>query len=282
MPDSLERRRANTLSGVEWTRNSISVWSDLRRTPQETALKHPALFPASLVERVIQCLMPPAGGTVLDPFSGSGSTVLAASRLGYHGIGFDVAEGYLEMSRRRLTEEPDLSGTWELHHASALDLGSRVAPGSVQLTVTSPPYWDVLSRRRSADGRGTRDYAGSDGDLSRLDEYPAFVEGIGCVFDAVASATTPRGYLVVNVMDIRKGARFYPFHMDLARRLAPEPAVDVHPLWELDDIVIWDRRADYNSLRPLGFPAVFRVNKVHEYLMIFRRTEVEVGASETV
>jgi len=36
-----------------------------------------------------------------------------------------------------------------------------------------------------------------------------------------------------------------------------------------DDLIIWDRQADYNNMRPLGYPYKFRINKVHEYLMIF-------------
>ena len=38
-----------------------------------------------------------------------------------------------------------------------------------------------------------------------------------------------------------------------------------------DDIIIWDRRRDYNNLRPLGYPSVFRINKVHEYILIFQK-----------
>jgi hypothetical protein len=39
----------------------------------------------------------------------------------------------------------------------------------------------------------------------------------------------------------------------------------------LDDIIIWDRRQEYNNLRPLGYPSVFRVNKVHEFILIFQK-----------
>jgi hypothetical protein len=34
---------------------------------------------------------------------------------------------------------------------------------------------------------------------------------------------------------------------------------------------VWNRQAEYNNLRPLGYPAVFRVNKVHEYLLIMQK-----------
>lgn len=35
--------------------------------------------------------------------------------------------------------------------------------------------------------------------------------------------------------------------------------------------VIWDRRHEYNNMRPLGYPSVFRVNKAHEFILIFRK-----------
>ena len=38
-----------------------------------------------------------------------------------------------------------------------------------------------------------------------------------------------------------------------------------------DDIIIWDRKQEYNNLRPLGHPSVFRTNKVHEYILIFQK-----------
>ena len=46
------RRRANALDGKTWTRYSISVWSDIKKTAEENALKHPAMFPIALAQRV--------------------------------------------------------------------------------------------------------------------------------------------------------------------------------------------------------------------------------------
>jgi len=66
------------------------------------------------------------------------------------------------------------------------------------------------------------------------------------------------------VMDIRKKAKFYPFHMDVVNKMQEIG-------FELDDIIIWDRQKEYNNMRPLGYPFVFRVNKVHEFILIFRK-----------
>jgi len=72
----------------------------------ESKLKsqHPAVFPNMLAYDMIECFCPP-GGIVLDPFSGSGTTCLAAKSLGRDYIGIDVSEEYNEIARQRLAKE---------------------------------------------------------------------------------------------------------------------------------------------------------------------------------
>jgi site-specific DNA-methyltransferase (adenine-specific)/site-specific DNA-methyltransferase (cytosine-N4-specific) len=60
-----------------------------------------APFPEALVEFFLKSLCPP-GGTVLDPFSGSGTTVAVATRLARHGIGLDVRRSQAEIAWQRL------------------------------------------------------------------------------------------------------------------------------------------------------------------------------------
>ena len=63
------RRRANELDGRTWTRHSISIWSDLKKSPEEMALAHPAMFPAALPARLIECFTTAEDNRVLDPFA---------------------------------------------------------------------------------------------------------------------------------------------------------------------------------------------------------------------
>jgi DNA modification methylase len=145
-------------------------------------------------------------------------------------------------------------------------MGNFIKDSTVDICITSPPYWDILSRKRSADYKAVRDYAEGDGDISKVADYRQFLDELTSIFGRVYSALKPRGFCIIVVMDIRKQDKFYPFHSDLAARLCRE---DVG--FFLDDIVIWDRRQEYNNLRPLGYPTTFRINKIHEYILILRK-----------
>jgi DNA modification methylase len=264
--------RANNLDGKEWTRYSISVWNDIRKTAEEAKLGHPAMFPGALVDRILLCFTKESERLVLDPFSGSGATLVAAKRMGKQGVGFEVAKEYYDLSIRRLSQTQSrlfVSGEGpaaQVYNADARELDRFLAPSTVDICITSPPYWDILSRKRSADYKSIRDYAEGNGDLSRIADYRQFLDGLASVFRKVHSSLKDRGFCIVVVMDIRKQDKFYPFHSDLAARLCRE---DVG--FFLDDIVIWDRRQEYNNLRPLGYPTTFRINKIHEYILIFRK-----------
>ena len=62
---------------------------------------HPAKFPVPLAVHLIKTFCPP-GGTVLDPFAGSGSTCIAAKKLGHDYYGFDIMPEYCKIARKRL------------------------------------------------------------------------------------------------------------------------------------------------------------------------------------
>jgi site-specific DNA-methyltransferase (adenine-specific) len=62
---------------------------------------HPAPFPEELPQRLITLFSFP-GDTVLDPFVGSGTTVVVAHRLGRQAIGYDQSQQYIEAAARRM------------------------------------------------------------------------------------------------------------------------------------------------------------------------------------
>jgi site-specific DNA-methyltransferase (adenine-specific) len=85
--------------------HSVSGGGDVWRLGmehQETG--HPAPFPVSLPMRALSASWYQRGVTALDPFMGSGSTLLAAKRLGHKAIGIEVNEAYCEIAARRLEQ----------------------------------------------------------------------------------------------------------------------------------------------------------------------------------
>ena len=130
------------------------------------------------------------------------------------------------------------------------------------ICVTSPPYWDILNMKRSADQKEAINYSDKTNDIGNIANYNEFVNTLSNLFVSVNRVLKKGGYCIVNVMDIRKKSNFYPLHSDLATALQKVGFI-------YDDLIIWDRQADYNNMRPLGYPYKFRINKVHEYLLIF-------------
>lgn len=84
---------------VAWTNG---VWTF--RGESKRKIGHPAPFPVELPKRCIK-LFSFVGDTVLDPFMGSGSTVIAAKQNGRKGIGIDKELEYCELAMHRILKE---------------------------------------------------------------------------------------------------------------------------------------------------------------------------------
>lgn len=264
------KKRANELDGKTWLQHSFSIWRDIIKTDEERKLGHPAMFPIQLALRLIE-IFSKSGDLVLDPFLGSGSTLIATKILRRRGIGIELSKEYVTLAKQR-TENLQLNLATsvlnmlksEIYNANVFRTSKLLRPASVDLVITSPPYWNILTERRSADRKAIRKYSDSKEDLGNVHDYEEFIEKLGRAFAEIYKVLKVGKYCIVIVMDIRKKSKFYPFHIDLIEKLNKVGYL-------LDDIIIWDRQKEYNNMRPLGYPSVFRVNKVHEYILIFKK-----------
>ena len=68
--------------------------------------EHQTQKPVELIEAIAE-VVSPMGGTILDPFMGSGTTLVACQRLGRHGTGIELDPGYFEIACRRVQEVVD-------------------------------------------------------------------------------------------------------------------------------------------------------------------------------
>jgi DNA modification methylase len=77
-----------------------SIWTDIRGASTRTG--HPAPYPPALAERLIK-MFSFAGDTVLDPFSGTGSTAVGAIAAGRNSLSVDIEQTYVDMAEQNIT-----------------------------------------------------------------------------------------------------------------------------------------------------------------------------------
>ncbi len=94
-------------SGNPKGKNPSDVW-DIPNVKANHVEKteHPCQFPVALAQRLIKALVP-AGGLILDPFSGSSTTGVAAILEGRRFVGAEIDSDYVKISRNRLNETVD-------------------------------------------------------------------------------------------------------------------------------------------------------------------------------
>ena len=85
------------------------IWTDIHRIKHNKYRDaHPCQLPIHLLERII-LMTTDAGDTVLDPFTGTGTTAIAAKRLGRKYIGFEIDPLYVQITEHKLKQEETLS-----------------------------------------------------------------------------------------------------------------------------------------------------------------------------
>ena len=167
----------NDLATDEFMELTLDLWD----IPPESArrVNHPAPFPVELPEKLIN-LFTYRDDLVLDPFMGSGSTMVAAEHLGRRYVGYDLDPAYVEIARERV-----LSESRESNPSDTTEVGSGI--GAVKLAeelLLAAGFQDVAVGHRvrrtgvavslmAADARGARWY-----------------------FDVAGAATSHRGGLV--------------------------------------------------------------------------------------
>lgn len=218
-PSRNVRNDLNDLTATEWIAETVSVWRQkglgANHPDARIEKEHPAPFSFTDVARVIR-FFSKAGQTVLDPFVGIGSTLKAAALEGRQGIGIELSPRFFELATRRLSEEV-ADGFFPLPEqrliqGDARDVLPTLADHSVDLVVTSPPYWNILhkadhkvTQERVAKGLATR-YSQDDRDLGNIADYDEFLAELVGIFRECGRILRPKKYLCAVGGEVRHWA----------------------------------------------------------------------------
>jgi site-specific DNA-methyltransferase (adenine-specific) len=254
-------KEQSKLTKEEWREYTKTVWHIANTTDPE----HPAVFPDEIPRRLIK-LFSFVGETVLDPFAGVGTTAAAAIDLNRKAVCVDQNPDYIKLIGERLAELfPDRESDWRASAADCRQM-SFVDDESVDLIVTSPPYWNKAN------------YGDQPDNLGNIESYPEFLRELRPALEECFRVLKPGrkiGLVTANVnQHTDHGLLTFPLATDLAVILRDIGFVMINEvIWSKDKT--GGRWGSANGQRPIfgsyPYPPNFLFKNVHEYVLIFAR-----------
>lgn len=268
-------KHLNCMTAKEWMKSQIGVWQftyESRDIRDKTL--HPATFPISLARRVID-LFTHRGELVLDPFVGSGTTLQAARDAERTAVGFDLSRPYVQLCETRVASRPEGAIKQLAIQDDARNVANYLEPESVALVFTSPPYANLLNRRRKNKSRRgdlrkneqylkIEQYSQDTRDLGTLslDEY---CTAMADIYSGLLPLLRPKAHCVINVPDMWWENERITIHMALTDALRSVG-------YELRNTIIWDRTNIVNRIGIFGWPSNYiTMGTTFEYLLDFWR-----------
>lgn len=262
----------NCMTAKEWLKCQLGVWQfnycgrDIRNKRI-----HPATFPISLATRVIE-LFTHRGELVLDPFVGSGTTLVAAQDTGRNAIGFDLSDEYVQLAHSRLGMPTDSSQQLAITD-DARNIPNHLHTNSVALTLTSPPYANMLNRKRLNKSRRQRknyqyqqveQYSQDKRDLGIL-SLDTYAREMASIYSNILPLLRPGAHCVINVPDMWWDDQRVTIHVSLIDALREIG-------YEFRNTIIWDRTNIVNRVGIFGWPSNYiTMGTTFEYLLHFRK-----------
>ncbi len=266
----------NCLSAKEWLKNQLGVWrfNYEDRDIRDKAV-HPATYPIALARRVIEQFTH-EGELVLDPFVGSGTSLLAAQDTNRNAVGFNLSSAYVDLCRKRTAQQSLVQHAQQVAvQDDARNIPKYLAEETVSLIVTSPPYANLLNRKRQNKSRRDRrndqldkveQYSQDPRDLGTMN-LDLYTENMEAIFASLLPLLRPKAHCVINVPDMWWENERITIHVALIEELR-------RCGYELRNIIIWDRTNIVNRIGIFGWPSNYiTMGTTFEYLLDFWRPE---------
>ncbi len=283
-PDVHPANSLNNLTGKQWIKFTKSwfVCDSPRYHRNKDTELHPARFPEELVADFINFFTKP-NEWVLDPFCGSGATLIACLEEERKAVGVELSRKYVQITQQRI-QRLHADGSAQVLAGDAGHLTDSAlwrdclacTDGDLpqfDFIITSPPYWNMLHKSRGGveSAQQKRDkkgldthYSESENDLGNIEDYDEFIEALGAVFDQCQRLLKPDKYMVVVAQNVRVADGYVmPLAWDLQKRISRTFSFQGERIWcqNTKQLGIW------------GYPKIFVPNYHHHYCLIFRNDQ---------
>jgi len=270
----------NCMTAKEWVKSQIGVWEFFyEKRDVRDKEKHPAAYPISLSTKVIK-LFTHEGELVVDPFVGSGTTLVSAQDLNRNAVGFDINKDYVELAKSRLSQTRLTDHSGKKTEQIVIEDDARNAyeyfdDEQISLTITSPPYSNLLNRKRKNKSRRGEDrkndqydkveqYSQSENDLGVLG-IEKFSKAMEEIYEKLLPKMKIKGHNVINVADMWWENTRIPIHIYVIEAME-------NAGYELRNTIIWDRTNIVNNVGIFGWPSNYiTMGTTFEYILDFWR-----------
>ncbi|GHU60747.1 hypothetical protein AGMMS49975_29810 [Clostridia bacterium] len=199
---------------------------------------------------------------MLDPFMGSGTTLIEAQRLGRNSIGIELQESVITEAFSRITQEQQSNTITRGYVGDSrnIDIKNILAENNtkqVQFVILHPPYWDILK------------FSDNTADLSNSKTLEEFLDSFGAVVDNICSSLERNCYCAVVIGDKYANSEIVSlgfYCMELMRKQGYKHKATIVKNFEdtkgkANQQGIWRYRALSND---------FYIFK-HEYIFVFKK-----------
>lgn len=221
-------------------------------------------FPQNIGRYLVKMYSEP-GQTVLDPFAGHNSRMELVWKCERNYIGFDVSHEFMQANfkiKEMLLAKTnsglpglEVGATITIHETDSHNISKFVGPSSVDMVISSPPFWDIEW------------YGDEYAQLGKCETYSQFLDNLQEILKQCSDAMKPGCYMCLEVQDFRKEGRYYPLHSDTIRIFRE---IDIR----LHDIIIVDFGTCIGSCFASQLEEQKRSAKRHSYVVIGKKASL--------
>lgn len=263
-----QRNKVNDLTGKEWLQLTKSVWASERCAEDKEAFKHPAPFLIKDIRKLIR-LFTKKNMIVLDPFMGSGTTLIASALENRISTGIDLSKKYCKLAESRLRKlKIKKNGKIKIICGNSLRKIPKLK-NKIDYCVTSPPYHNILRNKGMgirADGsqrrQGIEYYSENPNDVGNQKDYKSFLSLFEKIMKEVYRKLRKEKYCSIIISDFTVKKKETNAHGDVVLSMQKIG-------FEFSGAVVLMQNS--KPLYPFGYPYAYKINHHHQYILNFRK-----------